>query len=192
METGRVSVARAHGHVTYPARVQLVAAMNPCRCGRLAEMACGRAPRCAEEYQSRLSGPLLDRLDLQIEVPAVSPADLALPPPAEDSAAIARRVAAARARQSARYARMPAPARIRTNAEADGALLDEIATPDAAGRALLIRAAERLRLSARGYHRVLRVARTLADLEGAAAVTRAHIAEALSYRPLPALPEPSP
>jgi magnesium chelatase family protein len=192
LETGRVSVARAHGHVTYPARVQLVAAMNPCRCGRLAEMACGRAPRCAEEYQSRLSGPLLDRLDLQIEVPAVSPADLALPPPAEDSAAIARRVAAARARQSARYARMPAPARIRTNAEADGALLDEIATPDAAGRALLIRAAERLRLSARGYHRVLRVARTLADLEGAAAVTRAHIAEALSYRPLPALPEPSP
>src|SRR5579863_7061031 len=191
LETGRVSVARANSHVTYPARFQLVAAMNPCRCGRLSEMACGRAPRCAEEYQSRLSGPLLDRIDLQIEVPSVSPADLALPPPAEDSGAIAARVAAARARQSARYSRLPAAAGIRTNAQADGALLDEIATPDAAGRALLVRAAERLRLSARGYHRVLRVARTLADLEGAAAIGRAHIAEALSYRPLPALPEAS-
>src|SRR5579863_9231355 len=191
LETGRISVARANSHVTYPARVQLVAAMNPCRCGFLSEMACGRAPRCAEEYQSRLSGPLLDRIDLQIEVPSVSPADLALPPPAEDSAAIAGRVAAARARQSARYSRLPAAAGIRTNAQADGALLDEIATPDAAGRALLVRAAERLRLSARGYHRVLRVARTLADLEGAAAIGRAHIAEALSYRPLPALPEAS-
>ena len=106
LETGRVSVARANGHVTYPARVQLVAAMNPCRCGYLAEpgRACGRAPRCAQDYQSRISGPLFDRIDLHIDVPAVSPADLALPPPAEASAEVARRVAAARARQSARYA----------------------------------------------------------------------------------------
>jgi Mg-chelatase subunit ChlI len=149
-----------------------VAAINPCRCGYLSEpgRACGRAPRCAQDYQSRISGPLLDRIDLRIEVAAVSPADLALPPAAEASAEIARRVAAARARQSRRYAGLPADRRIRTNAEADGALLDEVAMPEAAGRALLHRAAERLRLSARGYHRVLRVARTLADLDGAAPV----------------------
>jgi magnesium chelatase family protein len=183
LESGHITVARANSHVTYPARIQLVAAMNPCRCGHLAERACGRAPRCAEEYQSRLSGPLLDRIDLHIDVPAVSPADLALPPPAEDSAAVARRVTAARARQRARYDRLPAERRIATNAEADGALLDEIARPEAEARALLVRAAERLRLSARGYHRVLRVARTLADLEDAPVVARRHIAEALSYRP---------
>jgi magnesium chelatase family protein len=184
LETGRVSVARANSHVTFPARVQLVAAMNPCRCGYLAEpgRACGRAPRCAQDYQARISGPLLDRIDLHIDVPAVSSADLTLPPPAETSAEIARRVAAARARQRARYETSPAERRIRTNAEVDGELLDEVAAPDPAGRTLLQRAAERLRLSARGYHRVLRVARTLADLEGAATVARHHIAEALSYR----------
>ncbi len=189
LETGRVSVARANGHVTYPARFQLIAAMNPCRCGHFAEEACGRAPRCAEEYQGRLSGPLLDRIDLHIDVPAVSPADLALPPPGEGSAAVAKRVAAARKRQATRYADLPEESRIRTNAEADGALLDEVAAPDPDGRALLVRAAERLRLSARGYHRVLRVARTLADLEGAAIVGRRHIAEALSYRRQRTLPE---
>jgi magnesium chelatase family protein len=189
-----VSIARANSHVTYPARVQLVAAMNPCRCGYLAEpgRACGRAPRCAQDYTSRLSGPLLDRIDMHIDVPAVSPADLGLPPPAETSAEIARRVAVARARQSARYAKLPPERRIRTNAEADGALLDEVAEPDAAGRTLLQRAAERLMLSARGYHRVLRVARTLADLEGAASVARHHIAEALSYRRPINVPEGAP
>jgi magnesium chelatase family protein len=184
LETGRVSIARANSHVTYPARLQLIAAMNPCRCGWLSEpgRACGRAPRCAQDYQARISGPLLDRIDLHIEVPAVSPADLALPPPAESSAEVAQRVAAARARQRTRYQVLPQERRIRTNAEADGALLDEVATPEPAGQALLQRAAERLRLSARGYHRVLRVARTLADLDGAATVARRHIAEALSYR----------
>jgi len=184
LETGRVSIARANGHVTFPARIQLIAAMNPCRCGFLAEpgRACGRAPRCAEEYQSKLSGPLLDRIDLHIDVPPVAASDLALPPPAESSADIAERVHAARARQSARYRALPPDRRIRTNAEADGTLLDEIATPEEAGRTLLVRAAERLRLSARGYHRVLRVARTLADLDGAATVARRHVAEALSYR----------
>jgi magnesium chelatase family protein len=184
LETGRVSIARANSHVTYPARLQLIAAMNPGRCGWLSEpgRACGRAPRCAQDYQARISGPLLDRIDLHIDVPAVSPADLTLPPPAETSAAVARRVAAARARQRARYQSLPEERRIRTNAEADGALLDEVAAPDPGGRALLQRAAERLRLSARGYHRVLRVARSLADLDGVETVARHHIAEALSYR----------
>ena len=192
LETGRVNIARAQGHVTYPARFQLIAAMNPCRCGHLAESACGRAPRCAEDYQARLSGPLLDRIDLHIDVPAVPAGDFALPPPAEGSAAVARRVATARARQAARYAALPAQRRIRTNAEADGALLDEIANPEAGGRALLLRAAERLRLSARGYHRVLRVARTLADLDGSSDVGRRRIAEALSYRRLAAPLESAP
>jgi magnesium chelatase family protein len=125
-------------------------------------------------------------------VPAVSPADLALPPPSEGSAAVAGRVATARKRQATRYAHLPAEQRVRTNAEADGALLDDVAAPDADGRALLVRAADRLRLSARGYHRVLRVARTLADLEGAAIVGRRHIAEALSYRRQRSLPESAP
>ena len=189
LETGRVTVARAQGHVTYPARFQLIAAMNPCRCGHFAELACARAPRCAEDYQGRLSGPLLDRIDLHIDFPAVSPGELALPPAAEGSAAVARRVATARARQAARYAGVPAERGVRTNAEADGVLLDEVATPEAGGRALLLRAAERLRLSARGYHRVLRVARTLADLEGSPDVERRHVAEALSYRRVPVLAE---
>ncbi len=184
LESGRATVARVHAHVTYPARVQLVAAMNPCRCGHLddAAFACGRAPKCALEYQSKISGPLFDRIDLHIDVPAVKPADLALPPPAEGSAEVRARVAAARARQTARYARMPADRRIRTNAELDGQLLDELAAPDAEGKRLLLDAAERLHLSARGYHRVLRVARTLADLDASAGVRRLHVAEALSYR----------
>jgi len=184
LETGRISIARANGHMTYPARIQLIAAMNPCRCGYLAEpgRACGRAPRCAQEYQSKLSGPLLDRIDLHIDVPAVAASDLALPPPAETSADVAERVRIARKRQTDRYAKLSGERRIRTNAEADGTLLDEVATPEEAGRTLLTRAAERLRLSARGYHRVLRVARTLADLDGAAIVARRHVAEALSYR----------
>ena len=184
LETGRVSVARANAHVTYPARVQLIAAMNPCRCGYLDDpgRACTRAPRCAADYQSKISGPLFDRIDLHVDVPAVSAADLSLPPPAEDSAQVAARVAAARARQSARFARLPEDARPRTNAEADGQLLEEIAAPDPQGRQLLTQATDALKLSARGYHRVLRVARTLADLEGAEAVRRPHIAEALTYR----------
>ena len=184
METGRAVVARANAHVTYPARVQLVAAMNPCRCGYLEDPAqgCGRAPKCAQDYQSRISGPLFDRIDLHLDVPAVKASDLTLPPPAEGSAEIAKRIAAARERQRARFARLPQDRRIRTNAEADGTLLDEIAAPDAEGRKLLHEAAERLRLSARGYHRVLRVARSLADLDASDAVRRLHIAEALSYR----------
>jgi len=186
LETGRATIARANSHVTYPARVQLVAAMNPCRCGHLDDpaQACGRAPKCAADYQSRISGPLFDRIDLHVDVPAVTPADLSLPPPREGSAEVAARVAAARKVQRDRYVAHDRPGAppVRTNAEADGELLERVAAPDQPGRALLTEAAERMRLSARGYHRVLRVARTLADMEGAEGVRRVHVAEALSYR----------
>jgi magnesium chelatase family protein len=182
LETGRAVVARANAHVAFPARVQLVAAMNPCRCGWLDDAArgCARAPRCAADYQSKISGPLLDRIDLHVEVPAVSASDLTLPPPAEGSAQVAARVATARDVQRARYAKVDNGPR--TNAEADGALLEEVAAPDAEGRKLLTDAAERMRLTARGYHRTLRVARTLADLDGSPRVRRLHIAEALAWR----------
>jgi magnesium chelatase family protein len=186
LETGTVSVARANSHLTFPARVQLIAAMNPCRCGHLGDpgQACARAPRCAADYQARVSGPLLDRIDLHVEVAGVSAADLSLPPPAEGSAAVAERVARARAVQSKRFNGPSArPGQVpRTNAEADGELLDAVATPDEPGRRLLADAAAAMRLSARGYHRVLRVARTIADLAGSEAVGRIHVAEALSYR----------
>lgn len=180
LETGTVSVARANAHVTFPARVQLIAAMNPCRCGHLGDpaLACSRAPRCAADYQAKVSGPLLDRIDLHVEVQAVSAMDLVNPAPSESSSAVRARVEAARSTQTERYGDHAA----RTNAEADGALLESVATPDEAGRKLLAQAAEAMRLSARGYTRILRVARTIADLSGAESVGRIHIAEALSYR----------
>jgi magnesium chelatase family protein len=182
LETGSVQVARANAHVTFPARFQLVAAMNPCRCGHLgdATLACSRAPRCAADYQAKVSGPFLDRVDLHVEVQPVAAADLVLPPPAEGSAEVAERVAAARGVQTERYEGQG----LRTNAEADGDLLDAVATPDEPGRRLLGQAAEAMRLSARGYHRVLRVSRTIADLAGSEEVRRVHVAEALSYRRL--------
>ncbi|MBI5164341.1 MAG: YifB family Mg chelatase-like AAA ATPase, partial [Magnetospirillum sp.] len=186
LESGRAVVARANAHVTYPARVQLVAAMNPCRCGYLGDpgQACTRAPKCGIDYQGKISGPLFDRIDLHVDVPAVNPADLALPPPAEGSATVAARVAAARAVQNDRYRALAPGKAIRCNAEADGELLEQVASPDAPGRALLGEATSRMRLTARGYHRVLRVARTLADLDGSDGVRRLHVAEALSYRRL--------
>jgi magnesium chelatase family protein len=185
LETGDVSIARANRRVVYPARFQLVAAMNPCRCGRATEpgYACRRSPndRCMAQYQSRLSGPFLDRIDLHVEVPGVSASDLLLPPPAEGSAEVARRVASARKRQADRFAALGAPG-IRSNAACPASMLDDIAKPDAAGMALLRNAAESMRLTARGYHRVLKIARTLADLDAEATVGRIHLAEALAYR----------
>jgi magnesium chelatase family protein len=180
IETGEVVVARANAHLRYPCRFLLVAAANPCRCGHLTDpaQACKRAPLCGEDYMGRISGPLMDRFDLRLEVPPVAFTDLSLPAPAEGSAAVAARVAAARAIQARRFEGSEA----RTNADAEGRLLDEIAAPDTEGAALLARAADRLKLTARGYHRILRVARTIADLDASETVRRPHLAEALGYR----------
>lgn len=185
IETGEVVVSRANHRATYPARFQLVAAMNPCRCGKALEpgYACKRAPneKCMAQYVGRLSGPLLDRFDLLIEVSAVDLADLLLPAPKERSVDIAVRVAEARERAAARFAKLGAP-EISTNAAAPAALIEEIARPDAAGAALVRDAAEKLKLSARAFHRILKVARTLADLDGEEKVGRLHLAEAIAMR----------
>jgi magnesium chelatase family protein len=190
LESGRAVVARANAHASYPARVQLVAACNPCRCGHIADpsRACGRAPRCGRDYLARLSGPLLDRIDMQVELAPVPPQALAAAPAAEPSAAVAARVARARERAAARGAALGlAPDRAASNALLDGRALEQAAQLDDPARALLARASERLKLSARGYHRVLRVARTLADLDGSARLGRAHVGEALAYRRSPGL-----
>ena len=177
LETGEISVARVNAHVTYPARFQLIAAMNPCRCGTGGAdgIACRRGERCAADYQGRVSGPFMDRIDIQIDVPAVTPADLALPPSKEGSADVARRVLRARAIQMRRNGGL-------TNAELPQDRLDHVAEPDNEGRRLLIQAAETLGLTARGYHRVIKLARTLADLSDSEKVHRLHIAESLSHR----------
>jgi magnesium chelatase family protein len=185
LETGEVLIARANHRVTYPARFQLIAAMNPCRCGQATEpgYVCRRQPneRCIAQYQARLSGPFLDRVDLVIDVPAVTAADLILPPPVEGSSDVAGRVAAARAIQTRRYTALNLPG-TSTNAACPAPLLEEVAQPDPDGLALIRDAADAMRLSARGFHRTLKVARTLADLDGEERVRRIHVAEALSYR----------
>lgn len=181
IETGDVVVARANAHLRYPCRFLLIAAANPCKCGHMFDpaQACGRAPICGADYMARISGPLLDRFDIRLDVPPVSFDDLEAPSAAESSAEIAARVAAARARQTERFSGI---AGVRVNADVEGTLLDEVARPDADGRALLQTAAERFGLTARGYHRVLKVARTIADLDASDRVCRPHLAEALSYR----------
>jgi len=181
LETGEVVVARANAHTRYPCRFMLVAAANPCKCGHMTDpaRACSRAPKCGEDYMGRISGPLMDRFDMRLDVPPVHFSDLDLPANGESSAVVAARVAAARAVQATRYADTPDA---RLNADAEGELLERIATPDAEGRALISRVADRFGLTARGYHRILRVARTIADLDGADGVQRHHMAEAVSYR----------
>ncbi|WCR11744.1 YifB family Mg chelatase-like AAA ATPase [Paracoccus stylophorae] len=181
IETGEVVVARANAHIRYPCRFLLVAAANPCRCGHLADaaQACPRAPICGSDYMGKISGPLMDRFDLRFEVPAVSFHDLELPGTGETSDLIGQRVAEARQIQTRRFRDLP---RIRANADASGAVLDRIAAPDSQGRALIVKAAERLGLTARGYHRILRTARTIADLDGSEDVRAPHLAEAISYR----------
>jgi magnesium chelatase family protein len=182
IENGECVIARANHRVSYPARLQLVAAMNPCRCGMAGEPGyrCARGERCRTEYQGRISGPLLDRIDLRIEVPAVSAHDLIRPARAEPSADVAKRVAAARMIQRRRFEELGSTSTV--NAHCPTAMVETIALLDAAGTALLRDASEKFGLSARAYHRVLKVARTLADLDTSEEVRRIHLAEAISYR----------
>ncbi len=181
IETGEIMVARANAHIRYPCRFLLVAAANPCKCGYMTDPArsCTKAPLCGEDYLGRISGPLMDRFDLRVEVPPVAYTDLDLPATGDTSATVAARVSAARAVQTARFVGATG---VRVNADMEGKLLEEVASPDTESRALLARVADRFGLTARGYHRVLRVARTIADLDGGTAVRLPHVAEAVSYR----------
>ncbi|MBC9176883.1 YifB family Mg chelatase-like AAA ATPase [Pseudoroseomonas ludipueritiae] len=174
LESGTCTVSRAAAHVTYPARVQLVAAMNPCRCGHLGDgpRECGQAPRCGEQYQSRLSGPLLDRIDLTIGMAPIAPGELARAPKGETSGVVAARVARARQAQHVRAGT--------TNAEAPLDALTTQAAPEAL--ALAEKASAQLGLSNRGFIRCFRVARSIADLAGEGLITRTHMAEALAFR----------
>lgn len=185
LETGDALVARANAHIKYPAKFQLVAAMNPCRCGYLgdAEMECTKAPRCGGDYQSKISGPMMDRIDIHVDVPAVGIGDLQMTQGGECSADVAKRVQAARDIQAERYERLGVQGKALVNANADGSILDSVTQMDDETRALLTRSVEAAKLSARGYYRILRVARTIADLNGGAdKLSKADIAEALSYR----------
>jgi len=182
LESGEAVISRANRHVKYPARFQLIAAMNPCRCGGgPSEANCRKKPRCLQDYQGRLSGPFLDRIDLFCDVPPVTVADLALPPPAEGSREVAARVLAAREVQARRFAGLEHDARP-LNVDLTASQLEEICQPDPAGATLLKQAATQFSLSARAYHRVLKLARTIADLDGADQIARRHLAEALTYR----------
>ncbi len=183
LETGETIIARANARVSYPARFQLIAAMNPCKCGYAGTPGhvCKRGIHCAADYQARISGPFLDRIDIRVDMPAVNATDMISPASAEPSAAVARRVAAARRIQERRYIALGFDG-IHTNAAAGASLIEQVVDPDAESRTLLLQAAERFTLSARAYHRVLKLARTLADLAGVDRVARPHIAEALSYR----------
>ncbi len=181
IETGEIVVSRANAHVRYPSRFMLVAAANPCKCGYFSDpaRACARVPACGDDYMGRISGPLMDRFDLRVDVPSVSFSDLDLPQSGDPSSVVAKRVRDARDIQARRFADKDG---LRVNSDAEGKVLERIATPDQAGKALLVRVAQRFKLSARGYHRVLRVARTIADLDGKDQVLEPHVAEAVSFR----------
>lgn len=180
IETGEVVVARANRHITYPARFQLIAAMNPCRCGAPQGKTCGKAPKCMSQYQSRISGPMLDRIDIQIDLPAVTVSDLSLPPSSEGTKEVAARVLMARQIQEERYKSYGLNPPV--NNVINGEILDKYTKLDEAGHNLLTKAADAMRLSARAYHRTLKVARTIADLDGQDSIKRIHLAEALAYR----------
>jgi len=182
LETGETVIARANHRIAYPSRIQLIAAMNPCRCGGGPGRTCKRGARCAAEYQARISGPLFDRIDLIIDVAAVTASDLCQPAAAETSADVRRRVVAARTRQDSRYRSAHGGDAATANAHVPRRSLDETSPLDDACLALMRQAADRLCLSARGFHRTVRVARTIADLDGSEAIARQHLAEALSYR----------
>ncbi|MBP7189892.1 MAG: YifB family Mg chelatase-like AAA ATPase [Rickettsiaceae bacterium] len=180
IETGNVLISRSNSHVQYPANFQVIAAMNPCKCGYLndSSKACTRAPKCGSDYQMRISGPILDRFDIHIEVQDVDIHMIKNSPQGETSKDIAARVRAARDLQQERYSGYG----IRTNSRLDGQLLTDYATPSEDGQILLNNAASKFKLSMRGYNRILRVARTIADLEKENRIHKMHIAEALSYR----------
>lgn len=182
LESGEAVIARANHRVSYPARIQLIAAMNPCRCGHAGEAGhqCRRGERCVTDYQARISGPLLDRIDVRIEVPAVTATDLIAPSASEPSATVAKRVLRARQVQEQRFLELGLACR--TNAQAPASVVEDMARPDEIGLSFLRQAAERMSLSARGYHRVLKLARTLADLDGVDSVRKIHLAEAMSFR----------
>ena len=186
LELGQVTIARANAHVTYPAKIQLIGAMNPCPCGYYgsdnADKICSRAPKCARDYQNKISGPLMDRIDIHVDVPAVSISDLQLPSSGESSKTVAKRVAKARKTQLNRYQNLTKSGIIYTNSQASTKILDNIIDLSVQCRSLLEKAATKMNLSARGYHRVLRLALTIADLEGAQKVEKSHIAEAISFR----------
>ena len=181
LETGETVIARANHRVSFPSRIQLVAAMNPCKCGGGTGQSCKRGPRCAADYQARISGPLLDRFDLQIELPAVSAQELVTAPMSEGSAVVRERVIAAREAQLARFEELGASG-VRSNAQCGGQFLEQAVNLDSESCELLRFAGDQLGLSARGVHRTMRVSRTLADLEGSDRVLKVHVAEALSYR----------
>lgn len=185
LETGDALIARVNAHIRYPARFQLIAAMNPCRCGYLgdSDRECTKAPRCGGDYQAKISGPLMDRIDLHVDVPPVSVMDLQNVAAGESSASVAARVAKAREIQQKRYAALGMQGRSFVNANADGQMLEAVTPMSEETKALLTKCAQSAKLSARGYYRVLRVARTIADLNGGAdVISKADIAEALSYR----------
>ncbi|WP_455477784.1 YifB family Mg chelatase-like AAA ATPase [Bartonella sp. B10] len=183
LESGECIIARANYHISYPARIQLIAAMNPCRCGMAGEKnhVCAKGIRCQIDYQSRISGPLLDRIDLRIDVPALTAMDLMQPEQSEKSCHVAERVARCRAIQAKRFTELGFH-HIRTNGDCPAKIIEQIAIPDKDGAILLRKISEKMHISARAYHRILKVARTIADLDETDHLSCHHLAEAISYR----------